>query len=135
MNENVEIVRRSVTAFDAGDWAAALADYAPGVEWIEMPSLGPDAATYVGREQLRAAAESWVGMWTEYAIEVEEYREVGAEVVVLVRERASGGASGARVARELGEVFTLRDGQVMRVRLYGSWGEALDAAGVDAPPT
>ena len=53
-----------------------------------------------------------------------------AMTFVLIRERGHGGASGAAVERELGEVFTLRDGKVVRVRLYGSWAEALEAAGL-----
>jgi ketosteroid isomerase-like protein len=137
--ENVEIVRRSVDAFargagqtgtTAGDWDRALAEYSPDVEWVEMPSLGPDAATYRGHEELRAAAESWIGMWSEYDVEVVRYADAGADVVLLARERGSGGASGATVERELGEVFTVLDGTIVRVRLYGSWDEALEAAGL-----
>ena len=128
--ENVEIVRRSVEAFAEGDWEDALSEYAGGVEWMEMPSLGPDASTYIGRDQLREAAESWIQMWSEYDIKVHRYADRGDEVVVLVRERGSGGASGVSVERELGEVFTLRDSEVVRVRLFGSWSEALEAAGL-----
>ena len=127
--ENVEIVRRSVEAFAEGDWEDALSEYAGGVEWMEMPSLGPDASTYIGRDQLREAAESWIQMWSEYD-KVHRYADRGDEVVVLVRERGSGGASGVSVERELGEVFTLRDSEVVRVRLFGSWSEALEAAGL-----
>jgi ketosteroid isomerase-like protein len=127
--ENVAIVRRSVEAFLAGDWDEALREYQADVEWLEMPSLGPDASAYVGRAELRAAAESWMGMWSEYKIEVRRYVDSGDEVVVLSAEQGSGGVSGATVERELGEVFTLVAGEVVRVRLYGSWAEALEAAG------
>jgi hypothetical protein len=34
------------------------------------------------------------------------------------------------VEREVGEVFTLRGGKLIRARLYGSWAEALQAAGL-----
>ena len=49
--ENVEIGRRSVGAFADGDWEDALSEYAGGVEWMEMPSFGPDASTYIGRDR------------------------------------------------------------------------------------
>jgi len=125
--ENIAIVRRSVDAFGRGDWESALSEYHPDVRWEEMPSLGPDAATYTGRDALRGAAEKWIAMWDSYEVDVARYEEAGDQVVVLARERGSGGSSGAPVERELGEVFTLDAGQVTHVRLYGSWAEALKA--------
>jgi len=38
--------------------------------------------------------------------------------------------AGPAVERELGEVCTVREGKVVRVRLFGSWAEALEAAGL-----
>jgi len=127
---NVEIVRSSVEAAARNDWAAAMASVDPNVAWVEMPSLGPDASTYTGTEELREAFNSWIAMWSEYDAEIARYADADDDVVVLIRERGRGGISGAVVERELGEVFTLRDGKVVRVRLYGSWTEALEAAGL-----
>jgi ketosteroid isomerase-like protein len=128
--ENVEIVRRSADAFSRGDWDGALANYHPDIEWMEMPSLGPDASTYTGRKQLREAVESWIQMWGRYDTEVCRYLDAGDDVVALVRELGRGATSGAAVEREIGELFTVREGRVDRVRLYGSWSEALEAAGL-----
>jgi hypothetical protein len=74
--------------------------------------------------------ESWIRIWGEYDLEVCRYADAGEEVVMLARERASGGFSGAEVVRELGEVFTVRENTIVRVRLYGRWAEALEAAGL-----
>jgi ketosteroid isomerase-like protein len=128
--ENVEIVRSGLEAAARNDWNAAMASVDPNVEWVEMPSLGPDASSYTGVEELRKAINSWIGMWSEYDVEVVRYADADDDVVVLFRERGHGGVSGAAVERELGEVFTLRDGKVVRVRLYGSWRDALEAAGL-----
>jgi ketosteroid isomerase-like protein len=128
--ENVEIVRGIVEAAARDDWNAAMAAADPSVEWVEMPSLGPDASTYTGIEELRGAINSWIGTWSEYDVEVVRYADAGDDVVVLFRERGQGGVSGAAVERQLGEVWTLRDGKVVRVRLYGRWNEALEAAGL-----
>ncbi len=128
--ENVEIVRRSSEAFAKNDWNAAAAAVDPHVEWIEMPSLGPDASSYSGFEELRQAVESWIEKWSEYDVVISRYADAGDDVVVLSRERGRGAVSGVAVERELGQVFTLRDGKIVRVRLYGSWGEALEAAGL-----
>ena len=128
--ENVEIVRQ---AFEAGvreDWTTASAAFDPDVEWVEMPSLGPDASTYTGFQEARRAIESWMGMWSEYGAEVTRYADGGDDVAILIREKGHGGLSGASVERELGEVCTVREGKVVRVRLFGSWAEALEAAGL-----
>jgi ketosteroid isomerase-like protein len=60
---------------------------------------------------------------------VERYADAGDDVVVQVREKGQG-RSGAAVERRLGNVYTLRDGKIVRVRLFGSWNEALEAAGL-----
>jgi ketosteroid isomerase-like protein len=128
--ENVEVVRRGVEAFVRNDWDTAFADCAPDVEWVEMPSLGPDASTYTGTEELREAVQSWTQRWSEYETEIFRYAQAGDEVVVLSRERGRGTLSEVEVEREVGQVVTLRDGKMVRVRLYGSWSEALEAAGL-----
>lgn len=128
--ENVEHIRRGCEAFARRDWDATKEMYDPAIEWVETPSLGPDAATYVGPAQVRAATESWMGMWSDYDIEFRRFADAGDEVVVLARERGTIAASGAVVERELGQIFTWQGGRVVRVRLFGSWAEALAEAGV-----
>ena len=128
--ENVEVVRGILEAAARDDWNAAMAAADPNVEWVEMPSLGPDASAYTGIEELRGAIDSWIRMWGEYDVEVVRYADRGDDVVVLFRERGEGGVSGAAVERQLGEVWSPRDGKVVRVRLYGRWNEALEAAGL-----
>src|SRR3954469_10763784 len=98
--ENVEIVRSGLEAAARNDGDAAMASVDPNVAWEEMPSLGSDASSYTGIEELREAVNSWIAMWSDYE---------------------------AEFARA---VFTLREGKVVRVRLYGSWAEALEAAGL-----
>jgi ketosteroid isomerase-like protein len=128
--ENVEIVRSATDAFLAGDWDRAFTSFDPEIEWEETPGLGPDAAVCRGITEVRQALKSWMGMWSDYDAEVHDYRDAGDDVVVLSRERGHGQASGAVVERQLGTVHTLRNGKVVRSRLFGSWGEALKAAGL-----
>ena len=129
--ENVEAVRRGVEAFVAGDWKTWVEGIDADVEWEETAGLGPDAGIYRGIEDVRAATTSWTAMWTDYTFQVHDYVDAGEdEVVVLAQERGRGRGTGAAVERELGEVFTLRDGKLIRARLYGSWAEALEAAGL-----
>ena len=129
--ENVDLVHRGVEAYRSGDWQSWVDGFDPAIEWIEMPSLGPDASTYRGIEEVRQAVESWLGMWTDYEMEVSRYIDAGGnEVVMLARESGRGRTTGASVERELGEVLTVRDGKLIRLVMYGSWDEALQAAGL-----
>jgi hypothetical protein len=43
--ENVGLVRQGFEAALREDWDTATAAFPPAVEWVEMPSLGPDAST------------------------------------------------------------------------------------------
>jgi ketosteroid isomerase-like protein len=128
--ENVEAVRRGIDAYVAGDWEAWFQEFDPEIEWEETSGLGPDAGTYRGIHEVRQAVTSWLAMWTDYGFEVSEYLDAGDQVVVLAREFGRGRDTGVSVERELGQVHTLRDGKLIRTRLYGSWAEALEAAGL-----
>lgn len=128
--ENVVIARAAIEAFLAGDWDRAFQDFDPNVSWEETPGLGPDAGTYQGVEAAREAMEKWMRMWSGYEFAVERYVDAGDEVVILARERGEVSGSGAAVQRELAEVSTFRDGKVVRNRLFASWDEALEAAGL-----
>ena len=127
---NAELVTHGIEAYVARDWERWVAGLDPEIEWIETRGLGPDAAVYRGIDEVRGAVESWLAMWADYGFEVHDCIEVGDQVVVLARERGRGRSTGVRVDRELGQIHELRHGKLIRTRLYGSWVEALDAAGL-----
>lgn len=72
---------------------------------------------------------SWLDVWVDYDFEVREYIDAGDDVVVLANERGRS-RTGVSVERELGQIHTLRDRKLVRTRLYGSWAEAREAAGL-----
>ena len=89
-NGHIDIVRRSLEGAVSNNWSAAMACLDPGVVWEEMPSLGPDASTYNGIDELRQAIDSWIGMWSEYDAEIVRYADAGEDIVALLRERGHG---------------------------------------------
>jgi uncharacterized protein len=50
--ENVEVVREAIEAFNRGDLEAALHRMHPDIEWQTLDAF-PDAGTYRGREEVR----------------------------------------------------------------------------------
>ena len=118
--ENVEIVRRFLVVDDL-DEALTYAD--PGIVWNpveESPEEGHDA--------VRASTTRWKSEWDDYQLIPEELADMGDRVVATVRFRARGRGSGVEVDARLYDVFTLRDGKIVRMDQFADQSEALEAA-------
>lgn len=64
-------------------------------------------------------------------IEAERIIDLGGDrVLVLTRQTARGKTSGLHFEHELGDLFTLRGGKVLRYASYWDRAEALEAAGL-----
>ena len=125
--ENVEIVRRAF-AFKVqgrGDPAEAPADFDPDVVLTSV-----EAGTSHGRDAVRANFERWTSAWAESEATAEEFIDAGDRVVVSAHFRARGRGSGIEVEARFHEVYTLRDGKIVRVDEFNDRAEALEAAGV-----
>jgi ketosteroid isomerase-like protein len=74
----------------------------------------------------------WLGSWERMEFEQEAYFDAGDKVVVFQRMHARGKASGAEARfGDYAQVWTLRDGRVIRMTFYADRDEALRAAGLD----
>jgi hypothetical protein len=51
-------------------------------------------------------------------------------VIFTSRQQGRGASSGAATALELGNIFTLRNGEIVRMEIYGQPEDALEAAGL-----
>jgi hypothetical protein len=71
-----------------------------------------------------------MGIWEDYSIEIDAYVDAGDRVVVLAHDRGRGRGSGAEVDEPLGQVWTLRALRVVRVDMFRTHQEALEAAGL-----
>ncbi len=123
--ENVEKVRRSFEAYRRGDYAGGSEWLAPDVTWEngqELPANGPAA--------VREMWKRWDSEWEELETFAEEFIDAGDHVVMAVRYRCRGRASGVEVTDRLFEVHTFRDGQCVRKLDFRERSEALDAAGL-----
>jgi ketosteroid isomerase-like protein len=68
--------------------------------------------------------------WDEFRLEAEEYFAAGEGVVAFVRAVGRGRGSGVEVDFRSAWLMTLRDGRVVRARLYRDRTKALEAAGL-----
>jgi ketosteroid isomerase-like protein len=124
--QNVDVVRRAVDAFNSRDLDRALEDLHPDgeIDWSE--SRGLERGVYRGRAQVRRFYEQWLEVFEQLDIRPEEFIEVGPHVVVPNRGLARA-REGMTVAVNSTQVFTLRDGKIVRLRLYQDKETALEA--------
>jgi ketosteroid isomerase-like protein len=101
-SENVAAVRRFADAFNRRDFDSVLAEVAPDAELHEWPA-GPDARSYRGPDEVPQAIESWFEAWEWMKVEVE------------IRSF---------------NVYTFRDGKLIRMQLFTEREAALEAFGL-----
>lgn len=128
--ENIEVVRRTLEAFNEGGVEATFEHFDPDIEWVGPPEWLEDRL-YQGDQGLRKLAATWVENFDQYRLEPERMIDAGDRVVVLGQQRGRIKGSAVPVVQQVGMVWTLRDARGVRVEAFFSWREALEAAGLE----
>jgi ketosteroid isomerase-like protein len=128
--ENVEILRRLYEHWATGNFPADFFD--PDVEHSRIGAQTPDMeGRWLGLDEFSAAMREYVQPLSDLRIEAERIIDLsGDRVLVLSRHTAHGKRSGVPIEHELGDLFTLRDGKIVRYESYWNRAEALEAAGL-----
>ena len=142
--ENTAIVRTVVEAYRSPEVMKQVADgdldlswVDPEIEWdaTQIDELIPDLAEiYRGHEGVRTYWRRWFEAWRDLEFEVEDVRANGDDVVVLIRNQAQWGRS-TGIRTELppyAQVFTLREGRLVRWRTFPDQESALEAVGLES---
>ena len=128
--ENVELARRGYEAFARGDLDAIFESFMhPEIEAHDPPEI-PDAAIYRGREAVRRDWEHTSELFEDFSVDVDKTFDRGDEVVVFLRFRGRGRGSTAEVEAPMAHVWTIRDGQAVRLRQFIDRAAALEAVGL-----
>jgi ketosteroid isomerase-like protein len=126
--QNVEIIKRGYEQF--GTTGEIRAD--PGLVW-DVSNLGwPDQQVYTGPAGAMQFNAEWAAAWDDWEMEPEDYIDAGERVVVILTQRGRSKATGIPVEMRFAQVWTLRDGQGIRMQLYASVEEALEDVGLSA---
>jgi ketosteroid isomerase-like protein len=128
--DNVEIVRRAFAyeIYGVGDRADAEAIFDPNV--VMNPFRAIDEEPSYGPHAMRDDWERWASAFEELTVTVEEIIDAEDQVVVVAHHQGRGRESGAEVDARYYEVYTVRNGKVLRVDEYADRAEALEAAGL-----
>jgi hypothetical protein len=130
--ENVAAVRRAWEAWIRGDLDAAFAETSPDFEWDLRHFPGwPDGQIFKGRDAVTGFFQRWRDSWDEYEAGVDDYVDVGENrVLVLGWQSGRGRGSGAATEMEWAQIYTVRDGRLLRCENYADREEALRAVGM-----
>jgi ketosteroid isomerase-like protein len=117
---NVDLVRAIYAGWERGDFSST--DWAdPQIEYAIFG--GPVSGAWAGLDGMALGWHGWLDAWADYRTEVEEYRQLDDErVLVLTHDSGRGKASGL----DLGEMggpkaavlFHVRQGKVTRLIIY-----------------
>jgi ketosteroid isomerase-like protein len=128
-SKNVTLVRKFVDAFNRGDIEAMVAGLDPAVELHEWPTA-PGARTFRGPEGAREALDDWFEVWEWMKIEIEDLVDLDDRMLVTLHQRAKGKNSAVEVEITSFNVYTFRDGRIVRLELFTEREPALQAAGL-----
>ena len=128
--ENVELVRRCYQLWTSRDFSAIPKVMDPEVV-IDLSRNVFNPAVYRGHDGVRQYVEAVEEVWKEFQVRPEEFIDGGNTVVTAVRISGRGGGSGVPVEMRLFNIWTLREGKVLRMTGgYRDRAEALEAAGL-----
>ena len=125
--ENVEIARRAIGAWNAGDMDALHALYGPDAvyvtppDWIGGPWVGRDAVI----EQFRELRDVWPD---DSSFGDPEFWDGGDRVVVQIPFHTA--TRGLALSTDVAWVYTIHDGSITRLEFFHSTQEALEATGL-----
>ena len=127
--ENVEVVQAALAAYLRDDEVAARELIEPDVRISTRPDQ-PDTRELHGLAGLRQASSEWTDAWAEHTIEAVEFLDDRDSVLVRTREEGRGRTSGIPMQTGSTFVFTVSNGKVASIQIFGSHAEALKAVGL-----
>jgi ketosteroid isomerase-like protein len=125
--ENLEIVRGAWEAWQRGEPWAEFLD--PDFEWdfstipsLDLPVRGK------GREDHVRLMDRYRRAWIDYEMAPKELIDAGDHVVVVLHETTGARGTEALIERDLFVVWTFREGKAVRLEIFSTRDEALEAA-------
>lgn len=128
---NVEVVQRLYDLWNRRAFGVAIQLYDPDIEYVRIGSGVPDfAGAWRGVEGMRSAVRDYLQSWDDYRYEPQDFHDLGDRVLVRECHKGRGKRSGVTVDHDVGAVFTLQRGRVVRLVQYWDFAEARKAAGL-----
>lgn len=125
----VRRVRRAYAAVNRRDFDLVLVGWDEGSEYLPSRDLMPPDVEPVfhGHDGMRELWRYWLDAFHDLAWEPEELVDFGDALLVSAQQRGTGSGSGVAVSKPVFQVFTLREGLVLRQEDFLQRSDALEA--------
>ena len=127
--ENVEVVRRGLEAFDRGELSEVLAVMTEDLEW-RPPSFALDGVSYSGHDGYTAWFEGLKTTWRRLELAWSLSDPGGQQVIGQLTGEFVGRESGTPIRQRFWIVYRLDGGKIAWMEAFASEQEALDAVGL-----
>ena len=128
MSERVEAIRAAFDKFAEHGVDGGVHLFDPDVTWVAPPDW-LDTPTYTGHAGLHQIDATWRENFDDFGLDVEDVREVGERVVVLLVQHGLIKGGSERLEQRIAWVLDFgENGLITMVRGYFSWDEALAEA-------
>jgi ketosteroid isomerase-like protein len=130
--ENIAIVRRFEDSFARRDLDRALECVDTDFEFDWSESMGPFVGIYRGHDGLTRFWTELLEAWEFFEPRTIEVIDCGSDDVLITLDlvRARGKGSGIEMEARGAMFWTLREGKIVRVKMFQTRAEALEAAGL-----
>ncbi len=129
--ENVEAVKAFFAAFAERDFEAGARLLDPGLKVRPAIVGGPEGTVYHGPAGMKQFWADVDSAWSEFRIAPEEFRDLGATVLVLGRAHARGRDSGIVLDTPAAWIVGVREGRIVAFQSFSRQHDALEAAGLE----
>ena len=126
--QNVDTVRRILTAWAVGDFSGSARDLDEHVVFVVSNDF-PEAGVYLGLTGVREYMRTFLENWQRYTVEALRLDSAGDTVVAHVLQHGHG-RDGLAVEVPSFTLFTFRGGKIVRLEWLRHESEALKAAGM-----
>ena len=123
------MARKFIADYNRRDFDAAVESFDAKIEWVLPARQRSDSCR--GPDEVKRFWQGIDETMEELRLEPQEFVDAGDRVATRLRYYGRGRASGAELETEMyHQVATFRDGRMVRLEYFGSWAEALEAAGL-----
>src|SRR5262245_57721106 len=129
--ENVEIVRAAIAAYNRGDLDALAEYWTDDIDYRAVEGALDDRGPMHGKDAVRAYMQDWLDTFDGLNVDPLEVVDAGGDqVVAVLRFGGRAKQSGVETDLTFATVHTLREGKIARGREYWTKDQALEAAGL-----
>jgi ketosteroid isomerase-like protein len=127
--ENVDLARKAIEAWNRRDVDLWLTYAAPEVEWIPAGPAAVEQTVYRGHDEASRGLTAVWDTWEVFEFAESEVRDLEDSVLWLGHVKMRGGTSHLELDQEFALHSLVSDGKLIRVKAFLSWQDALEEVG------